>query len=157
MRAISPIVALFSAALAATGCGEGGTSQKTQTVIEISTDFDCSLLNDVTIALADKEGALTTVASTDECSNRSVGSLVFVPDTGTDRDSFFIVVVTAGLEVPASECEANGFLGCIVARRRMTFSSGTVDILLSNACVGNPCSFATTCVGSGECVPFTDP
>jgi hypothetical protein len=160
MRANLTISALVSVtALASTGCLEGGTSKETQAVIEIGTDFDCSLLNDITIALVDdKTFAKTTVASTDQCSDRSIGSLVFLPDQIDDGDNslFFIVVVTAGLETPASECEANGYLGCIVARRRMTFSSKTVNILLSNACVSNECSFSTTCEG-GECVPFTVP
>ena len=161
MRASLTISALVSVtALAATGCLEGEPSKPTQAVIEIETDFDCSLLNDITIALVDdKTFAKTTVASTDQCSNSSIGSLVFLPDhiDDGDDDLFFIVVVTAGLETPASECEANGYLGCIVARRRMTFaSSKTVNILLSDACVGNECSFSTTCE-AGECVPFTVP
>lgn len=159
MRANPTISALVSVtALAATGC-EWGASKPTQAVIEIETDFDCSLLKDITIALVDdKTFAKTTVASTDQCSDRSIGSLVFLPDhiDDGDDDLFFIVVVAAGIETPASECEANGYLGCIVARRRMTFSSETVNILLSNACMGNDCSFSTTCE-AGECVPFTVP
>jgi hypothetical protein len=160
MRARPTISALFSVtALAATGCLEGGTSKATQAVIEIETDFDCALLNDITIALVDDETFdKTTVASTDQCSNKSVGSLVFVPADGSvgTSETFFIIEVTAGLETPASECEANDYVGCIVARRRMAFTSKTVNILLSNACVGNPCSFSTTCEG-GECAPFTVP
>jgi hypothetical protein len=163
VRAIpSPCALFIVSALAAAGCGaEGEPSSAPSPAIEativITTDFDCSLLNDVTIDLLNKDGIPTTVASTDQCSNRSVGSLVFVPGEGTDKDTFFIVVVTAGLERPASLCEANGFAGCVVARRRMTFSSTPENILLRSECASVPCSFATTCVSGGECAPFTNP
>ena len=157
MRAVpSASAPLIAASLLLAGCEP---DEATQAIIEIKTDFDCSLLNDVTIDLVGDEGVSTTVASTEQCSDGTIGSLVFVPasDTTEARSAFFIVVVTAGLDRPASECEANDFAGCIVARRRMTFTPDTVNILLSNDCVSAPCSSSTTCAGGGECIPFTVP
>jgi hypothetical protein len=163
MRAkISASAIALAAALGAAGCGP---YQHTHAVIEIKTDFDCAALTDVVIDLIGSQGNQTTAAQTSQCSNGRVGSLVFLPPdsfdsdsdstaTGEQLDGHFFVTVTAGVEIAASECEANGFFGCIVARRRLAFDSTPVEILLTEDCLHEPCSKGVTCVSGGECGPI---
>jgi len=162
MRAVLEASALVMAsALLATGCGP---FQDPHAMIEITTDLDCPELTDVAIALVDGLNQ-NTVASTAKCSDGRIGSLVFLPpdtfnDTsastsGEQRDSHFTVVITAGVEIAADQCEANGFFGCIVARRRLEIDSTPVEILLRSECLHTPCDASTTCVSGGQCGPIT--
>jgi hypothetical protein len=163
MRAsLSASALCIATALLATGCGP---FEHTHAIIEIKTDIDCASMVDVTIDLIGSDGNQKTAANTSQCSGGRIGSLVLLPPDATEpnapssasgqqRDSHFDVVITAGVEIAASECEANGFFGCIVARRRLEFTSKPVEILLTEDCLHNPCEDSTTCVSGGECGPF---
>lgn len=144
-------------ALLATGCEP---PEENWAMIEIKTDLDCSALTDVTIDVVD-ELTRTTVASTTKCSDGRIGSLVFVgPDPFQDGDPSstdlepFTVVVTAGVEIAGSECQANGFFGCIVARRRLGYRETPVEILLRSDCLHIPCEASQTCGSGGQCGPI---
>lgn len=153
-KSAAPItaVALLTAACA--------PSEPVQVFLEITTDLDCSSLRSVAIDLVDGTGTQSQVASTDTCANGRVGSLVFLPDrkdssssTGGEIIDAFDIIVVAGVEIATAECEANGYTGCIVARRHVAFRSGTtvVPIELRADCIGIACSPSTTCVSAGEC------
>jgi hypothetical protein len=149
MRAAAAL-AIAAALAVAAGCDP---IEPTQAIIEITTDLDCSTLQGVYIELIGGDDTRRTVTSTDQCSPGRIGSLVFLPD-GAGSGNFTVIVVAA-VDVPPTECEANGFMGCIVARRNLTFGKEPVEIHLTDDCVGIACSTTTTCVTGGTCEVFT--
>lgn len=82
-----------------------------------------------------------------------IGSLVVVPKS--KHDAPVAVRIVVGLSRRASECtKADGYAGCIVARRRLTYVPGltlTLPILLEQSCIGVACDAETTC-SNGGCV-----
>jgi hypothetical protein len=155
----SPFIsaAAIASALLMAGCAP---SDPVEVLVEITTDLGCSMLNTVAIDLIDGTDAQRQVASTDACADGRIGSLVFLPGgkesssaTGEVSDETFGIIVVAGVNIPTAECEANGYLGCMIARRRVSFGSGTtvVPIELRANCIGVACSPTTSCTSDGEC------
>jgi hypothetical protein len=154
-RAFSALLGF--AALAASGC-----RTPTSVTISVTTDATCAELKGVSITARAPEGIDTATPSaiTKNCSAQGTGSrigtLVIVPSAG-DSDEIAIKVV-AGVDVPVEQCTAaNGYQGCIVARRLVRFASHvelTIPIVLRKGCKDVPCAAATTCV-DGLCKDAT--
>lgn len=128
----------------------------TQVTVVVETDVPCGELKGVTLTVSDRpEGAETkgfVTAETGECqAGGRVGTLVLTPsDSGRAA-----VVVVAGVTRPARACNAaNGYEGCIVARRLVSFIDHTalvVPIRLEVDCLNVPCNAISTC-SKGKCV-----
>lgn len=84
-----------------------------------------------------------------------VGSLAVVP--GEDDESALSVKIVMGVRKEARDCtSADGYQGCIVARRRLRYAPNTLlrlPVVLYSRCEGVPCTPDTTCNVSGLCVP----
>ena len=130
----------------------------TQIELEVTTDFACRDLAEVTIAVgppgaAGVESAPPTVATTqcDPTTGR-VGSLVVVP-SGARNDPLGVRVVG---RVGPDPCDPPAYgPKCIVARRALRFvphESLVLPVLLRASCEGVPCGVDETCA-NGECVP----
>jgi hypothetical protein len=82
-----------------------------------------------------------------------IGSLVAVPKDADD--SSVVVKVVVGLDRPAEACSrTDGYKGCIVARRRLSYVPGEtlrLPIFLDVACRDIACNDSSTCRG-GLCV-----
>ena len=137
-----------------------GCREPTEIVVTISTSAPCSALRSgvaVTVGpdAVTTEGRVAThfvAAIAHSCaSDGSVGTLVVTPGGRTAA----IVVVGGYNGHDPSECTpANGYKGCIVARRSLTFVEHAglrVPIDLAPACVNRPCDPLSTCQ-NGRCV-----
>ncbi len=128
----------------------------TQLTLVVDTDVPCPELKGVAITVSDRpEGAETkgfVTAETSDCqAGGRVGTLVVTPsDSGRAA-----IVVVAGVTRPARECSsANGYEGCIVARRLVSFVDHTalvVPVRLEVDCLDVPCNAISTC-SKGRCV-----
>lgn len=90
-------------------------------------------------------------AATNKCTNGRIGDIVLVP---SGRDAEIAVRVVADIDDPSPCTKADGYKGCIVARRIIKFVSHTpltLPIALDASCAGVPCDEKTTCV-KGSCV-----
>jgi cysteine-rich repeat protein len=148
-----PPASCVVAAVLALGC-----RTPTQVTVDVSTDLACPDVLGTLITVGDPaavEGA-SPVTSTEECATGDVlnriGSLVVVPSD--EQDAAFGVKIVAGVDSSAETCtEANGYKGCIVARRGMRFvphEELVLPIPLRDACKNVPCTATTTCV-FGRC------
>jgi hypothetical protein len=80
-----------------------------------------------------------------------VGTLVVTP-SGPDNEQVGIRVV-AGLAREPEDCGANGYAGCIVARRTLNYvphETTPLRIDLDSSCIGHACDLLHTCV-DGAC------
>ena len=99
----------------------------------------------------DVETRAPVLTSTTCDADGNVGSLVVVPSAS--KETTIAIRVVAGITREPRDCAANGYQGCIVERRTVSFlphDSLEVDIALTGECVGQACDALTTCV-AGTC------
>jgi len=92
------------------------------------------------------------VLTTTACSaSGEVGTLAIVP-SGSNTAEVGIRVV-AGITANPETCAANGYAGCVVSRRTITYlphQTQDVVVELTADCIGNACDLNHTCV-EGSC------
>lgn len=127
--------------------------------IQLGENVLCNDVHSVALAVRsttiDAEAQFTSqsfTARTNGCVDGSIGTLVVVPDSGSDVA--VVVVVAVGAKTKVEDCKAGSYDSCIVARRRVSFidhTSLSVPISLDADCLGRPCGELTTC-RRGTCV-----
>jgi hypothetical protein len=113
-------------------------------------DPKASRVAEISVAPTPVEAEFIAPSSTGVgCSGGLIGDLVLVP--APDKTTAAVRVVV-GVTKPTAECKAaDNYAGCIVARRRFTYTSHrslSLPIHLGASCVGNPCveaGFGETC------------
>jgi len=129
---------------------EQGTSIAVGSPDDVSTSAPVTITNDCALAggagSVDDAGALAVPAS--------IGTMVVVP-SGSRSASFVVQIVTAVAPVvQPSDCAAPDYMGCIVARRQISFiphTPLTVPIEMTLDCLNVPCPTGQTC-SHGKCV-----
>jgi hypothetical protein len=99
----------------------------------------------------DLEQKAPAMTSTTCDASGHIGTLVVVPKD-SDNEEVGIRVV-AGLASAPEDCGANGYAGCIVARRTLNYVPHTTTDLridLDSLCIGEGCELLQTCV-NGAC------
>lgn len=138
-----------------------GCRDATQVTLVLSTSkIACGALAGVRITVAgerleaERRASGDFVTATATCpapSSQDVGTLVITPGSSNSA----AVVIVAGIGRDARSCnQANGYKGCVVARRSLSFIdhvSATVPVLIDPTCVDVPCDVASTCK-RGTCV-----
>lgn len=153
---------LTGAALAVTSMAWWGCRTPTQITLTVTTTTPlvCKSIRGLVISVAAtpqaaEDGVVSPVAlvperDCDEATN-GFGTLVLTPG----EMSTAAVVVVAGLRNAVSTCtRANGYAGCIVVRRSVSFiehTKVTLPIEAEAACADVPCDVVTTC-RAGTCV-----
>jgi hypothetical protein len=100
---------------------------------------------------ADVESRAPVLTTTTCSASGEIGTLTIVP-TGSKNAAVGIRVV-AGLTQNPEDCSANGYEGCVVSRRTITYlphQTQHVLVDLTSDCVGLACDVDHTCV-SGSC------
>ena len=144
---------LFALASLVAGCRSA-----TEIVLDVRTDVPCASpaswqgiaisVGEPGVDVESRAPVLTTTACP---ASGEVGSLVVVP-TGAKNAEVGIRVV-AGITRKPEDCAANGYDGCIVSRRTLTYlphQSEQVVVDLTSDCIGNACDINHTCV-DGSC------
>jgi hypothetical protein len=129
----------------------------TQARVEITTTARCDEIRGVAITAKDTpvhaEVAVINEfvnATTTDCKNGDLGSLVLVP--GADTGAVVIVAGYKGQD-PA-KCKPPKYENCIVARRSFSYVDHTtlrIPVSLDPDCANVPCDALSTCA-KGECV-----
>ncbi|MFI5300949.1 MAG: hypothetical protein ACHREM_22940, partial [Polyangiales bacterium] len=104
---------------------------------------------------ADVETKAPTLTTLDCNADRTIGTLVVTPSGANDEDVGIRVV--AGVTTKPEDCAANGYVGCVVARRTVRFtphSSIDVDVALDGQCEGISCDAFHSCA-LGSCIEAT--
>jgi hypothetical protein len=104
---------------------------------------------------ADVETRAPVLTTTACDSSGAIGTLAVVP-TGP-KDAQIGIRVVAGITRNPEDCFANGYDGCIVARRTVAYlphQSQRLLIELTDDCIGNGCDLNHTCV-NGSCTDTT--
>lgn len=148
------MLAVLGAAVIPAACRE-----PTQMTLVVSTDVPCAALREVVMVAANESRIAEErvpsgfyAATTNACAaGGHVGTLVLTPaENGRGG-----VVVVAGVDRAASECKpADGYFGCVVARRSFSFVDHTpleLPVALMLDCKNVPCDAVSTCV-RGACV-----
>ncbi len=155
---LTAVLATAAAAGLAALSTTAGCRTPTSITVSVTSDGACSDLRGVAIAAATPdaiEGAAAS-ASTDQCTalpdgTARVGTLVVVPSGGASDE--VAVRVVAGVDRPVAECNAaDGWKGCVVARRVLRFASHvelTLPIELHLQCKGVACDATSTCAPGG--------
>lgn len=136
----------------------------TQARLLIATSAPCRELNGVAITVKDTPANVqstleknpgfvttTTTACTQLATSGDYGSLVLAPGADTGA---VIVIAGYGATRPETCGPANGYKGCIVARRAFSFvehETITIPVSLDPDCVDVPCDALSTCA-KGKCV-----
>ena len=127
----------------------------TDMTVHVVSDVPCVKQRGVIVAVGDPSTyeSLPPSGQSLQCSQvgtdlYDMGTIVIVPHAdGADRLGIRVVV---GVDRDAETCSsADGFKGCIVARRLLNYlphNELTVDVLLRDACKDVPCDAKTTCV-----------
>jgi hypothetical protein len=129
----------------------------TEVTLVITTDLPCSGINETSItvgAAADIEMrdpvAVTSACQSSGAGESTIGSFVVIPDASGDSAAFAIRVVSAVGKLNAADCsDADGYAGCIVARRELSFvphTPLTLPIEMRADCIGVGCTSGETCV-----------
>jgi hypothetical protein len=134
----------------------------TQMTVVVSADpATCAALRDFAISVGDDPGATeakiasgfyATSSSTLRCDGTGViGTLVLTPSDDSTRGA---IVVALGIgETRADSCKpANGYAGCVVARRAFSFREHAklvLPIQLTFDCLNVPCSAQSSCKNAG--------
>ncbi len=143
----------------ATGAITANCREPTAVTLDLSTDVDCAHLRGVSVAAATPATTeeAPPVAVITECRGAAIGTLTLVPQGA--EDGRVGVRVIAALDGPVESCTAaNGYRGCIVARRRITFvphNALRVPVALNLVCKDVPCDEDSTCAAAGRCVSST--
>lgn len=149
--------------LASLGALVVGEACRAPTQVTLELDFrgaSCGVLRSVAIVVADDANVAEQRVSSGDYSTTTagcvrpdghIGTLVLTPG---DRERGAVVVV-AGVDRPPEECRpANGYFGCIVARRAFAFIEHTplrLPVSLDFTCKNVPCDAVSTCK-TGGCV-----
>lgn len=132
----------------------------TEIVVSVRTDVACASTKGTSVTASALSAAESSAPSTIDrrcMPDGEIGTLVIVP--ASDDDATIAIRVVLGVDADASTCTAeNGYRGCIVQRRRLSFIENTTlelpfDMLL--VCRGVPCDEDSTCAANGRCVPLT--
>ena len=151
--------ALSCAALALLGVPLAACLGATEISLDVRTDVPCASAGAAWKGVAISVGqpgvdveSRAPVLTTTACSaGGEIGSLVIVP-TGSNNAEVGIRVV-AGITQNPEDCAANGYDGCIVSRRTLTYlphQAQHVIVDLTSDCIGNACDINHTCV-DGSC------
>jgi hypothetical protein len=148
----------FALGLTALVAGSPACQDPTEVVLDVHTDVPCThaaTWRGVAISVgqpgADVEGRAPVLTTTACDSAGAIGTLAVVP-TGP-KDAQIGVRVVAGITRNPEDCPANGYDGCIVARRTIAYlphRSQHLLIELTSDCIGNACDPNHTCV-NGSC------
>jgi hypothetical protein len=151
--------------MAAGGCQESSTpTPTTQIELQVETNLRCDETRGSNITLASQgelEQALVlrtfTTCTPIKDGMNSLGLLVLLPRNKQDDGQHAIKVVTAVSAQSPDKCgPENGYQGCIVVRRRLTYlPEGTtrVPVTLLRECEGVECTEESTCFKAGYCLP----
>jgi hypothetical protein len=148
----------LSAAIVGVAHLSGACRNPTEIQLDIWTNVPCTdstqwhgiavYTGDPGLDLEDKAPAMTSPT----CDSAGhVGTLVVTP-SGADNEQVGIRVV-AGLAREPEDCGANGYAGCIVARRTLNYvphETTPLRIDLDSLCIGQGCDLLHTCV-NGAC------
>lgn len=142
----------------------GACREPTQVTLDITYGGPCAELGGVGLIVATdpfvaesriESNVFTASVDRESCSPGSpsrIGTLVVTPNDDTGRLS---VVVIASFGKSLQRCKAeDGYFGCIVARRTLSFIDHTklsLDIPLDPSCKNVPCDAVSTC-RKGTCV-----
>jgi hypothetical protein len=131
----------------------------TEITIAMTTDVPCAQVTETSIAVGDLVGleARPPAASSTICdaATGTIGTLVIVPSGA--KDELVALRVVLGIGRTADQCVADGYKGCIVARRAMHFLPHVplkLPIALRTSCLGVVCAPTETCV-QGDCASAT--
>lgn len=167
MRAARTLAALAAAAAFAATIAPG-CQDPTQVTLDVRlASAQCSEIHGTAITVgvqpADTEERVRSrfpTGQTTDCdaATKRIGTLVVTP---SDADRAAIVVVAAyGARRDPTECQPPDYAGCIVARRRFSFSKHrrlTIPITIDPECANVPCDAFSTC-RKGRCFDSeTDP
>lgn len=155
-RAATLFIAGLGVAGALTSC-RGAT----KITLDMRTDVPCAATRGTSVTAGAaghvEHAAPASIAA--QCDSGRIGTLVITP-ASTKTETIAIRVVL-GVNADAASCTTeNGYKGCIVARREVTFIAHEdleIPIDLLNVCVDVPCDEHTTCAKNGLCVPAASP
>ena len=149
MRTRHPLIFVTAAALGVViACRDA-----TQIIVEVRLrGAACAEARSATVAITrdDTAEAQLSAVSTESCdaATQFVGSLTAVPEGNGDSGKVFVRVVI-GFSRPAETCSlVNGYDGCAVARRRVTYRPHALvrlPIYVDRICENQPCTTRTTC------------
>lgn len=134
----------------------GACLEPTQVTLRVTSNVPCELSKGTAFSggkLGVVERAKPSTVTMD-CRDGEIGTLVATPSG--DKDSNVAFVVVQGVDRPAEECAANGYKGCIVQRRSVSYQPHTpltIPIAMRLICKDVACDEFTTCARSGKCVP----
>ncbi len=154
---------LALALMAAGGCQESSTPMP-QIELQVETNLRCDEMQGSNITLASQgelEQALVlrtfTTCTPSKDGMNSLGLLVLLPRNKQDDGQHAIKVVTAVSAQSPDACgPENGYQGCIVVRRKLTYlPEGTtrVPVTLLRECEGVVCTEDSSCFKAGYCLP----
>lgn len=160
MRAARTLAAFTAAAAFATTLAPG-CQDPTQVTLDLRlASAECGEIHGTAITVGvqplDTEERIRSrfpTGQTSDCdpSTRRIGTLVITP---SDEERAAIVVVAAyGARRDPTECQPPDYAGCIVARRRFSFSKHrrlTMPITIDPECANVPCDAFSTC-RKGRC------
>lgn len=162
MRKLS-LVLSGAAAAGVLGLALGpGCLDATQVTVDISLTkrASCTETNGVAVTVGTEPGMTEqrvtdefVTATTNACTEATheIGTLVVTP--GSDGRGSVVVVVAYDKTITPSKCKAPLYKGCIVARRRFTFSEHQhlrLPITIDPDCKDVPCDAFSTC-RTGKC------
>lgn len=149
---------LALASLLAVGAAAAACLGATEISLDVRTNVACSSpsswrgvavsVGEPGVDVESRSPVLTTTACG---AGGEIGTLVVVP-TGAKNAAVGIRVV-AGITRDPEDCAANGYDGCIVSRRTLTYlphQTQQVVVDLTSDCIGNACDVNHTCV-NGSC------
>jgi hypothetical protein len=150
--------ALACAALALLGAPLAACRGATEISLDVRTNIACTssaAWKGVAISVGqpgvDVESRAPVLTTTACSASGEVGSLVIVPTGANDAEVGIRVV--AGITRNPEDCAANGYDGCIVSRRTLTYlphQTQNVVVDLTSDCIGSACDVNHTCV-NGSC------
>jgi len=136
----------------------------TELDVDVYSEVECGKHAEVGFVVANGLAGLSNKASSStsvhcEPSSQRVGRIVVTP-SGSNDDEIALQIVTRNDDQGSDTCTAaNGYKGCIVARRQLHFrahESTNVRVDLRLPCLDKPCDPTSTCV-KGQCVSAVCP
>jgi hypothetical protein len=133
----------------------------TEVTLVLTTDVPCGMLNETAIILGHGSDVETkqpvTVTSLCDASgtgDHAIGTFVVLPNSTGSGEAFAVRIVAAVQKKTNQDCvKSDGYAGCIIARRELTFvphTPLTLPIALRLDCEGVGCASGETCV-QGTC------
>jgi hypothetical protein len=138
-----------------------GCAPATQITFDIHTDVPCEDIQAVGLAVGPtgtvelKDPSIITSKCSADGTLNAIGTYAIVPSAGPVDVTARITLAPKGTSLESDCTAANGYRGCIVARRALTFIPRRglvvpIDLLL--VCRGVACDEFTTCNKKGRCV-----